>query len=109
MVMNIVSYTTIYPPSGHIGNNFTFELPALASLEHTTFQITNFSDGLLFFNLGSASVLPTGPTVMCCPQLVGGGQTLETYMQWFSGLPPRIGITLCAPYGSIAVANVYFT
>jgi hypothetical protein len=109
MNINIVSYTTIYPPAGHIGNNFTFELPALASLAHTTFQISNLSDGLLFFNLGSANVLPTGPTVMGCDQLIGGQVTLVSYPDWDSGLPPKIGITLCAPCGSIAVANVYFT
>jgi hypothetical protein len=109
MTTTILSRANIYPPAGHIGNNFTFALPALTSPISTTYLIRNMGNGLVYFNLGSASVLPTGPTVMCCPRLESGEETLTSYPDWASGTPPRIGITMHGFGGYVYVANVTIT
>jgi hypothetical protein len=100
---------TINPPAGNVGMNATFALPAVDPA-NVAMTVQNLCGSALIFAVGTASILPSGPTVAGCYR-VETAQTL--LLETEAGAATFIGACTGAPgsfivtRGSVATATVF--
>lgn len=89
------------PPAGGIGASVTMALPAVDP-DNTALTLTNNSGGVVFYQTGTAAVIPSGPDVQSAS--VGVIQAGQTVLIEGAGTATNIGLCAMA-YGPITATR----